>query len=158
MRSLKFLGPVLGALAAALGGGLAGAACGGRSVQIPDDDAGAALDAGPADVTVPDAGPPDVRGDALDCDALLKQIETGRELLTRCCSACAVPQCNVLADDLCCPLSYTSQGANPDVARAFGDLVRTYKRACPPMPCPAVVCPAQPSRDCLPQSGHCRSF
>lgn len=127
--------------------------CGGQRISI-DDEGGAANDAGGADAASDAPVESDAQPDADPCAALLARIEAGRDVLTRCCAACNSVQCNAIVEDVCCPLSYTSQGANPEVAKTFAGLVREYEQRCK-FVCPGVQCKSQPSMTCDPRTTRC---
>lgn len=132
--------------------------CGGRRVEIVEDDAG--FDAGAAqDVTVqPPPPPPTDAGpdrQLTTCGELMRDIDTAREALTRCCPTCDSLQCNGAVEDLCCSVSYTSQGSNPQIAQKFAELVRRFRTECGSPPCPPVPCGPAPSMRCSAGDSHC---
>lgn len=134
--------------------------CGGRRVEIDDDDAGS--DAAAAqDVTVKPPPPPPPPSDAAPdrqlttCGELMRDLDTAREALTRCCPACDSIQCNAMVEDLCCATSYTNQGPNAQIAQKFAELVRRFKTECGAPPCPPMPCPPAPSMNCSMGDSHC---
>ena len=120
------------------------AACGGKvSDRFPLDataDAGDTSDAG-ADTSTDD-----------HCIQLLKALEPLRTDARACCATCGSLQCDVSAEDVCCPISVTGKRLS---SAKFVEAVQSFKAQCHPA-CPATPCPLVPSGNCNSTSGLCQ--
>jgi hypothetical protein len=131
------------------------AACGGTSVDIPDDGGGG------GDATTNDggggggdaAGGRDAASDApitQNCGDLAKQLASAKADAQTCCPTCNSLQCTATVEDVCCPIAVESA----DKAQQFVALVQSYKTLCHPA-CPAIPC-AAPLKQCDPNTSLCR--
>jgi hypothetical protein len=111
-----------------------GADSGGSGDTGAADDGGGGIDAG-------DAG--------VDCNALAAEVSKAETEATKCCPTCALAQCGIAVQGLCCPISVTTMLQ----AKTFQAAVDHYKAFCQ-YACPATPCEIAPSDKCLP-SGQC---
>ncbi len=119
-------------------------ACGGKLTgAFPDAsmDSGDTADAGTADAVTDDT-----------CIQLLKALETLRQEARTCCATCGSLQCDVSAEDICCPISVTGKRL---ATAKFVEAVHSFKAQCHPA-CPASPCPLVPSGNCNPTSSLCQ--
>jgi hypothetical protein len=130
------------------------AACGGTTVDIPDDGGG-----GGADGTTGDGGGggkdggTDGTSDAPvtnNCDDLAKQITSLQADAQKCCPTCKSLQCQSTAQGVCCPVSVNDAQKGSQLSA----LVQQYKTLCHPL-CPAIPC-AAPLSQCDPDTSLCR--
>ena len=121
------------------------AACGGKvSDRFP-------LDATADSVDTSDAGAPDTATDD-HCIQMLKALEPLRLDARACCATCGGLQCDVSAEDICCPISVTGKRL---ASAKFVEAVHSFKAQCHPA-CPATPCPLVPSGNCNGASGLCQ--
>ncbi len=136
-------------LSFSLGCGLA--ACGGAVAVIVPDEAGPTLSDGHTDgTTTRDAGQNDTASPKT-CDELAKRLEQLREGAQKCCPFCNALQCEIFAEDVCCPISVE----NVDKGKELSLLAAEYRQSCQAV-CPAILCRDRPSLDCDPLTSRCR--
>ncbi len=123
---------------------LALVACGGK-VTSGFSDASVGADADPVDAAI------DTAADD-HCIQLLKALEPLRTAARTCCATCNSLQCDVAAEDVCCPISVTGKRL---AAAKFVEAVQSFKAECHPA-CPASPCPAVPSGNCDTPTSLCQ--
>jgi len=130
-------------------------ACGGNTVDIPDDGGSG------GDATTTDGGGgggdggggSDAASDApvtQSCDDLAKQLAATKADAQACCPTCKSLQCTATAQDVCCPIAVETA----DKGQQLAALVQQYKTLCHPA-CPAIPC-AAPAMKCDPNTSLCR--
>ena len=124
------------------------------SVSFVVGACGGVIDTGDASVPIPDATSPETEPtvDAQTCSALLSELAGQTANAIQCCPTCNVPQCVVLADGLCCPLSVTS--GTSDAVNIYESTLAQIKNAHCAVTCPNMPCLQMASTTCQ-QNGAC---
>jgi hypothetical protein len=82
---------------------------------------------------------------AVDCNALLAQVNQLQAQAQTCCAQCDIVQCTSAVTGLCCDVSVTVPTSA--ATQAFEAAVTQYHQECP-SECPALSCPKAPSGIC----------
>jgi hypothetical protein len=119
-------------------------ACGG-AVDSPLFDGGPESDSSSNDATVFKDAPTTSDG-AIDCNALLSQLQSQAQAAEQCCATCDSLQCTFQVAGLCCPL--TVESATSDATNAYLATLNEIKNGGCAVDCPGMSCSTKPSGNC----------